>query len=44
MAKVTPISEQYQHFVQDLQESFWGDLEARTQRAAQRLFDELSAA
>ena len=44
MAKVTPITEQYQHFVQDLQESFWGDLEARTQRAAQRLFDELSAA
>jgi len=42
MAKVTPITEQYQHFVEDLQESFWGDLEARTQRAAQRFFDGLS--
>jgi len=44
MAKVTPITEQYQHFVEELQESFWGDLEARTQRAGQRFFDQLSEA
>jgi putative transposase len=44
MAKVTPITEQYQHFVEELQESFWGDLEARTQRAGQRFFDHLSEA
>jgi putative transposase len=44
MAKVTPITEQYQHFVAELQESFWGDLEARTQRAGQRFFDHLSEA
>ena len=42
MAKVTPISEHFQHFVAELQDSFWGDLESRTQQAAQRLFDGLS--
>jgi len=42
MAKVTPISEHFQHFVEELQDSFWGDLELRTQQAAQRLFDGLS--
>jgi putative transposase len=42
MAKVTPISEHFQHFVRELQDSFWGDLESRTQQAAQRLFDALS--
>jgi hypothetical protein len=42
MAKVTPISEHFQHFVAELQDSFWGDLERRTQQAAQRFFDALS--
>ena len=42
MAKVTPITEHFQHFVKDLQESFWGDLEARTRQAAQKFFDLLS--
>jgi putative transposase len=42
MAKVTPITEHFQHFVEGLQDSFWGDLESRTQQAAQRLFDALS--
>jgi putative transposase len=42
MAKVTPISEHFQHFVEELQDSFWGDLESKTQQAAQRLFDGLS--
>ena len=42
MAKIIPITEQYQHFVEDLQESFWGDVQARTQQAAQRFFDALS--
>jgi putative transposase len=44
MAKVTPITEQSQPFVEDLRESFWGDLEARTQRAGQRFFDHRSEA
>jgi hypothetical protein len=26
MAKVTPISEHYQHFLADVKETFWGDL------------------
>jgi hypothetical protein len=31
MAKVTPITEHFQHFVKDLQESFWGDLQGQVQ-------------
>jgi putative transposase len=42
MAKVTPITEHFQHFVADLKESFWGELQGQTQKAAQRLFDLLS--
>jgi len=42
MAKVTPITEHFQHFVQELQESFWGDLEGRVKEAAQRYFALLS--
>jgi hypothetical protein len=37
MAKVTPISEHFQHFVAELQKSFWGDLQGRVQQAAQRV-------
>jgi putative transposase len=33
MAKIVSISEHFQHFVSDLKESFWGDLEGRTQLA-----------
>ena len=42
MAKVTPISEHFQHFVAELQESFWGDLQGRVQQAAQKFFQQLS--
>jgi hypothetical protein len=42
MAKIIPISEHFQHFVEELREGFWGDLQARTQSAAQRFFDALS--
>src|SRR5260221_8882858 len=42
MAKIIPIGEHFQHFVTELQESFWGDLQARTQQAAQKFFDGLS--
>lgn len=42
MAKVTPITEHFQHFVQELQESFWGDLQGQVQRSAKKLFDLLS--
>jgi transposase-like protein len=33
MAKIVSISEHFQHFLADLKESFWGDLEGRTQQA-----------
>ena len=42
MGKVTPITEQFQHFVQDLKESFWGDLYGKAQAARQRLWEEES--
>jgi len=44
MAKIIPISEHFQHFVSQLRDGFWGDLEGRTQRAAQQLLDRLSQA
>jgi putative transposase len=39
MAKVTPLSEQFQHFVRDSQESIWGDLYRRTQEAWKKFWD-----
>jgi putative transposase len=39
MAKVTPISEQFQHFLAEMKESFWGDLCGRTQVAWKRYFE-----
>ena len=42
MAKVTPITEHFQHFVQELKESFWGDMQGQVQKASKRLFELLS--
>jgi transposase-like protein len=42
MANVTPITEQFQHFVKDLKESFWGDLCGKTRLAWERFFEEES--
>ncbi|HKV92827.1 MAG TPA: IS256 family transposase, partial [Candidatus Angelobacter sp.] len=42
MAKVTPITEHFQHFVKELQESFWGDLQGQVQQAAKKFFELLS--
>ena len=39
MAKVTPISEQFQHFLAEMKESFWGDLCGRTQQAWKKYFE-----
>ncbi len=39
MAKVIPISEQFQHFVPDLKESFWGDLYGKTKQAWQKFLE-----
>lgn len=30
MRNATPITEQFQHFVEDLKEDFWGDLNSQT--------------
>ena len=37
--KVTPITEQYQHFVRELKESFWGDLYRGGQQALKQLLE-----
>ena len=42
MAKVTPMTEQFQHFVRELKESFWGDLYGKTRLAWERLLEEES--
>jgi transposase-like protein len=42
MAKVTPITEQFQHFVSELKDSFWGDLQGQVQQSMRRLFELLS--
>ena len=39
MAKVIPITERFQHFVEELQESFWGDLYGRTRQAWKRFLE-----
>src|ERR1700719_4622836 len=39
MAKVTPISEHFQHFLAEMKESFWGDLYGQTKLAWQRFFE-----
>ena len=39
MGKVTPITEQFQHFVAGVRESFWGDLNGRAQAAVKGLLE-----
>ncbi len=41
MAKITPIwvTEQFQHFLEDLKESFWGELYGQTRQDWKRFFD-----
>ena len=39
MGNVTPITEQFQHFVEGLWESFWGDLNGRAQAAVKGLLE-----
>lgn len=39
MAKIVSITEHFQHFVEELQESFWGDLYGRTRAAWKKLFE-----
>lgn len=39
MAKIISITEHFQHFVEELQESFWGDVYGRTRAAWKKLFE-----
>jgi putative transposase len=39
MAKIVSISEHFEHFLNDLKDSFWGDLEARTKLSWKRFFE-----
>jgi hypothetical protein len=40
MGKIVSITEHFQHFLADLKESFWGDLEKKTQLAWKRFLEE----
>ena len=40
MRKVTPITEQFQHFVENLQESFWGDGYGKTRLAWKQFLEQ----
>jgi putative transposase len=42
MRNVTPMTEQFQHFVAEVKESFWGDLYGRSRRAWERFWEEQS--
>jgi transposase-like protein len=39
MKTVTPVTEQFQHFVADLRESFWGDLYGKTKQIWKQLLE-----
>jgi len=39
MAKIVSITEHFQHFLNELKDSFWGDLEARTKLSWKRFFE-----
>ena len=39
MAKITSIDEHFEHFLSDLKDSFWGDLEQKTRLAWKQLFE-----
>ncbi len=42
MGRVIPITEQFQHFVEDLKEGFWGDLYGKTRLAWKQFLEEAS--
>ena len=39
MAKITPITERFQHFLQEMKESFWGDVYGQTRQAWKKFFE-----
>src|SRR6185436_19061314 len=43
MLKLAPATEQFQHFVSNLRESFWGDLNGQTREAWKKFFEAVPA-
>lgn len=43
MRTLTPVTEQFQHFVEDLQETFWGDVYGKTQALWKKFLEAESA-
>ena len=41
MGKVTPFTEQFQHFLAELKDSFWGDLYGATRVAWKKFLDRI---
>ena len=39
MAKVTPITEHFQHFLAEMKDSFWGDLYGKTRQSWKQFFE-----
>jgi len=39
MAKITPITEHFQHFLQEMRDSFWGNLYGQTQQVWKKYFE-----
>ena len=39
MAKLTPMTEQFQHFLDEVKEDFWGDVYSKTKLAWKRYFE-----
>ena len=42
MARVIRVTEQFQHFVREVKESFWGDLYGQSKLAGKKFFEEES--
>lgn len=42
MRKVTPITEQFQHYWEEVRESLWGDLDGQTKLAWKAFWEEQS--
>jgi hypothetical protein len=39
MKNVTPMTEQFQHFVEEIREDFWGDVYQKGQEALKKFFE-----
>jgi len=44
MKKLAPVTEEFQHFIEELQESFWGDVYGKTKDLWKQVLEEDSEA